>query len=59
MDQLINMGLRLSKCVIQVYQDLSMQAEPDSVRQVFANLLNLEEKALQQFIRDAGRMSDL
>ena len=58
-DEIVELGIKLSECVLDVYQDLASRAEPESVRQVFANLLSMEEKALQQFVRDAGRLSDL
>jgi hypothetical protein len=58
-DEIVELGIKLSDCVLDVYHDLSIRAEPESVRQVFANLLNMEEKSLQQFVRDAGRLADL
>lgn len=58
-DEIVDLGIRFSECVIEVYQQLSSQSEPESVQQVFANLLSLEQKALQQFVRDAGRLADL
>ncbi len=58
-DEIVELGIRLTECVIEVYQNLSQQSEPESVRQVFANLLSMEQKALQQFVRDAGQLTDL
>ena len=58
-DEVVAVGLRLSECLLVVYRDLAARAEPASVRDVFQNLLRMEEKAQQQFSRDAGRLSDL
>ena len=58
-DDVIALGIRLSQCAISVYEDLADYSEPESVRETFANLLHLEEKALKQFVRDAGRLEDL
>jgi hypothetical protein len=58
-DEIVDLGIRLAECVLEVYKDLARQSEPESVRQVFTSLLNLEQKALQQFVRDAGRLADL
>ncbi len=58
-DEIIGLGIRLSKCVIGVYESVAESSEPESVKDAFANLLNLEQKALEQFARDAGRLADL
>lgn len=58
-DEVIEVGVQLSECVLAVYRDLAERAEPDSVRQVFESLLGMEEKAQQQFVRDAERLNDL
>ena len=58
-DDVIETGIKLSEHLLEVYRDLARQSEPESVRQVFENLLRMEEKAQQQFARDAGRLSDL
>ena len=58
-EKLIELGLKLSDCLLNVYRDLAERGEPESIRQVFENLLHMEEKAQRQFARDAGRMSDL
>lgn len=58
-DAIIDLGVQLSECAVNVYKNLAESSEPESVKQTFANLLSLEQKALQQFARDAGRFSDL
>ena len=58
-DDVIDLGVSLSECALVVVRNLAEGAEPESVRQVFANLSSLEEKAQQQFVRDAGRLADL
>ncbi len=58
-DEIVGLGIRLTECVLEVYKNLAEQSEPESVRQVFANLLSMEQKALQQFVRDAGQLTDL
>ena len=58
-DDLIELGLKLSECLLAVFRDLAARAEPASVRYAFDNLLRMEEKAQQQFARDAMRLSDL
>lgn len=58
-EEMIVTGIQWSECLIAVYRDLAQRAEPESVRQVFENLLGMEEKAQQQFARDAGRLRDL
>jgi rubrerythrin len=58
-DDIIDLGIQVSECVLVVYRNLVDQVEPESVQQVFANLLSMEEKAQKQFSRDAGRLADL
>ena len=58
-DDMMQLGIELSGCLIAVYRDLAERAEPDSVRQVFENLLEMEERAQRQFVRDAQRLNDL
>ena len=58
-DDLVGLGIKVSECLLAVYRDLAERAEPSTVRQVFENLVAMEERAQQQFARDAGRMSDL
>jgi hypothetical protein len=58
-DDIMQLGVELSDCLIGVYRDLAQRAEPDSVQQVFENLLHMEEKAQRQFVRDAERLADL
>jgi hypothetical protein len=58
-DDIIDLGIQISECVLEVYRKLADQAEPESVQQIFASLLNMEEKAQKQFARDAGRLADL
>ena len=58
-DDIIYLGIQVSECVLVVYRNLADQAEPESVQQVFANLLRMEENAQKQFTRDAGRLADI
>lgn len=57
--QVIEMGIRLSDCVLAVYRDLAERAEPYSVRQVINTLFEMEQRAQQQFARDAERLGDI
>ena len=59
LDEVIEIGLRLTDCVLAVYRDLAERAEPASIRDVFQNLLQMEAKAQQQFARDSGRLRDI
>ena len=58
-ETIVELGIKATSCVMQVYKTLAEQAEPESVRQVFSNLLQMEEKSQQQFVRDAGLLADL
>lgn len=58
-EDVIELGLRISECALEVYRHLADRAEPESVRQVFLNLLALELESQKQFAQNAGRLADL
>lgn len=58
-DEVIALGVSLSEELIAQYRELADRAEPKFLREVFSNVQRMEEKALKQFVRDAGRLNDL
>lgn len=58
-EEVVQVGVRLSECAISIYEHLANYAEPESIRQVFQNLLDMEQEALHQFVRAAGRLEDI
>lgn len=58
-DAVVEMGIKFSNLLLAVYRDLAETAEPDAVRDVFQNLVSMEENAQHRFACDAGRFNDL
>ena len=58
-DEVTEIGLGVHQSLVDLYRNLAESAEPESVRELFASLWQMEEKESQQFSRDVGRLADL
>ncbi|MGB6045784.1 MAG: hypothetical protein WBF93_21695 [Pirellulales bacterium] len=58
-DDVVDLGLRLDDRLINCFKMMVDAAETDDVREVFQNLVDMEEQEKRQLVRNAGRSLDI
>ncbi|MGZ8242675.1 hypothetical protein [Methylomagnum sp.] len=57
-DDVVRVALDFDNALIDIYKEAAREAEDTQARAVFENLVEMEEKDKQRFIRDAEWMQD-
>ena len=58
-DDVIEMAVKLDRCLIDLYKDMIKNAETDEVRDVFKNLAEMERRYELELVRNAQEWKDL
>lgn len=58
-EDVAKLAMQIDECLIRTYRHLAEEAEPDSVRDVFRNLVTLEEGELRKLALNALEAGDL
>lgn len=58
-DELVALGLEIDNQVIAVYDDLAQRAEPEWLREIFADLLDMEQQEEKMLAKQTLRAMDL
>ena len=57
-DDVVDVGLKVDECLIAVFRDLAENAPCEDVRNLFRNLLELEEEEKRRLVKNALRATD-
>jgi hypothetical protein len=57
-DDVVDVGLKVDECLIAMYRDLAESAPSEDVRNVFQNLLDMEEEEKRRLVKNALRAAD-
>jgi hypothetical protein len=58
-DDVMKIAMTFDNALIEIYKEAAREAEDTNARAIFENLVEMEEKEKQRFIRDAEWMQDL
>ncbi len=58
-DDIVKIAMAFDNALIEIYKEAARQAEDTHAREIFENLVEMEEKEKQRFIRDAEWMQDI
>lgn len=58
-DDIIEFALRLDNCIIETYREIVNSAESDKVKELFENLLKLEEAERTRVVINTARLNEL
>lgn len=58
-DDVVKIALRFDNALIEIYKEAAREAEDTNARAIFENLVEMEEKEKQRFIRDVEWMDDM
>jgi hypothetical protein len=58
-DDVVKISLRFDNALIEIYKEAAREAEDTNARAIFENLVEMEEKEKQRFIRDVEWMDDM
>ena len=58
-DDVVDVALRMDNCLVEFYKDMAEVAVIPEVKEVFTNLLAMEEKEKRKLVRDALRLKEI
>ena len=58
-DDVIELGVKLNQCLIDLYKEMIKNSETDEMREVFTNLMEMERRQELELVRDAQEWKDL
>lgn len=58
-DDVVKIALQFDNALIEIYKEAAREAEDTNARAIFENLVEMEEKEKQRFIRDVEWMDDM
>ena len=59
MDDVIEIAVKLNQCLIDLYKEMIKNSETNLIREVFANLMEMEKRQELELVRDAQEWKDL
>lgn len=58
-DDVVDVALRMDNCLVEFYKDMATMAVIPEVKEVFTNLLEMEEREKHKLVRDALQLKEI